>query len=178
MEHNTEIREVEDTIIDYNEWVSYQSNIKTLAAMPELIDLTAAEYLKECFVGYMKGPVGLFKGVPITAKSKIFNNDLDGILEAKKYLNEHKEIDDLFLYQVLFIPSVLQTRVFDNDTFEFKTLSTPVMSKSGWKIRYASLNDRTHQNPLMKIEEMKKEFEEFTDMSRILQRCGSARKRT
>ena len=141
MEHNRELKETENTTINYDEWVKYQSNIKTLATAPELIDLTAAEYLKEYFAGYMTGPVGLFKGVPILAKSKIFNNDLDGILEVKKYLNEHKESDDLFLYQILFIPSMLQTRVFDENTLEIKTFSNPVMSKSKWKIRYASLND-------------------------------------
>lgn len=146
MDITTEVREIEDTIINYDEWVKHQSTVKTLATMPEIIDLPAAEYLKECFAGYMTGPVGLFKGVPLTAKSKIFQNDSNGILEAKKYLNDHKEVDDLFLYQILFIPSVLQIRIFDKDTLEFKTLSTPVMSKSGWKIRYAAFNDSIPPN--------------------------------
>lgn len=138
-------------VVDYNSWKEWATSdllyhsIKEVYGGAAMMDINSADFLRNCFTGYMTAPVAMFKGLPLAAKSIKVEGTIDSIIEVKKFFEGLQTNTDIFLYQITFFPSFVTYKQVDMQTFETITLDPPVMSTPYWKIRYAVLNDEINQ---------------------------------
>jgi hypothetical protein len=123
----TKLNYEEDTTIDFNEWISLPDNCTD-----------ASKWLYHTFIidGFMSGPVSLYKGKPLEAKTvKIYDlKDLYIEMNTFKY-NEQK----FFLYKFEFKNSVDEYYSLKPDTFEPIKCAVPNLTPPYWLMRYAVL---------------------------------------
>lgn len=138
-------------VVDYDswkEWAASNDSIKQLYGAAAIIDTNSADFLRNCFTGYMTVPVAMFKGITLAAKTIKVEGTVDSIIEVKKFFEGLQTNTDIFLYQIIFFPSFVTYKQVDMQTFETITLDPPVMSTPYWNIRYAVLNDEINQGTI------------------------------
>ena len=129
-------------IIDFDEWSEGNDQaVQVYGAQHGFKDLPTARFFKDSFSGFMKSPVAMFKGVPLESKSRAIIGTIEKLLEAKEYIENLKKNDDIFLYEVVFVPATVTYMTVDTDTFAPIKLDPPIMSEAFWRISYATLNN-------------------------------------
>lgn len=131
------------TVIGYDDWLEWAEN-RTLVqkyGANSLYDLATARFLKDSFSGFMQSPVAMYKGIPLEAKSRAIVGTIEKLLEAKEYIENLKKNDDVFLYEIVFVPATATYMTVDTDTFAPIKLDPPIMSDAFWRISYATLNN-------------------------------------
>lgn len=104
-------------------------------------DIQTAHFLKDSVTGFMESPVGLYRGKPITVKSRKIDVSVDSLLKLKDYLYNLNKDNPVFLHRVSYNPSFMMYKTLDENTLEYVDLDTPKLSEAFWIIRYATLND-------------------------------------
>lgn len=135
---------VEHTIISFNDWIDWNDNQPKKDYGHQgtgFLDVATAHFLKDSFSGFMTAPVAMFKGVPLEAKSRAIVCTINRLLEAKEYLENLKKKDEIFLYEIVFVPSVVTYTEVNPNTFERFTLDPPMLTEAFWRISYATLNN-------------------------------------
>lgn len=104
---------------------------------PMIVDWAGLHYLnsKIKFEGFMVGPVGVYYTVPVEARTR----KMKDIKEFVDYCNN--TANQIFLYDLVFIPNMPVYAKFDNVTFENIPLDHPYISEdfSQWKVRYGEV---------------------------------------
>ena len=136
---------IDNTTVEFDEWLDYANGEGTKmwqnTGTSAFFDIATARYLKDCFAGFVTAPVSSFKGVVLESKSRAIGGTIDELIAAKSYLEELSKKNELFLYQIVFLPAQPTYHKLDPETFEPSPLETPKMSNAAWKIRYAALNN-------------------------------------
>lgn len=126
------VRDIKDTTVDYNTWLEQMKQIKS---EHNPIDFDGVSWIKDTFDidRYMTGPVGLYKGKPIEARTSAISDFRDLYVE----LNTIKKNQQKFiLYTLSFLASYPMYYEFDEDWNNIR-LAVPKIGPTGWKLRYA-----------------------------------------
>lgn len=132
-------------ILDYPTWRNYKEEgaVKelksrdTINQYPFLTDWNGLAWLsqKVKFEGFMQGPVGVFYGLPVEARTRLIDNPK----EFADYCNNTS--NQIFLYDLIFMPNMPQYGTVDADTFESTPFDVPTITTNfgKWKVRYGEL---------------------------------------
>ena len=130
-----EVSEVENCfIVDKKEWLK---TIRTEFVQSPGHD--AVEYITDkCNIaGYMNQPVATYNGKPLIALSRKVS-DIDEFIDWFKF-SEWFDNHSIFLYQILYQPSLPQYYSVDPNTFEQQKNEKLEMTEAYWIIRFAIL---------------------------------------
>ena len=135
----------ETTIMTFDEWAKEMSDkYKNLSGVcgacgvdehtGARLSLAAAKFLEPLVAGYMTGPVGIYKGTGIAAKT-VSGPDINQFkTECLQMIQDGKEI---ILYMPVWYPGWWQFTDLDQTTFEHTVLETPRLIGGTWRIRFA-----------------------------------------
>lgn len=121
----------DNTVIDFEQWKEWASSAE--CSVKDTIDFRLTEKLSKYFTGFMTGPVALYEGKAIVARTiaiYVLDERVDHDLERLA------SQDQLFLYTVEYHPVTLVESIFDFMKTSYKT-------RAYWSLRYALLNDDT-----------------------------------
>lgn len=136
----------EDTLgitIDFNEWYNLKKENKNESGLTSLDSLFAGvvdwdgliwlnQQIK--FAGFMSGPLAVFHGVPVEAKTRVMDNPIEVVNYCKNTKNH------IFLYDFIFLPSKPEYYTLNQDTFEQIWKDVPSVVPVGrWKIRFGEV---------------------------------------
>ena len=96
-------------------------------------DLHGVDYLAPLVDGYMTGPVAVYNGKPIEARSVM----IDDIGDALELMMNNG--DRIIMYMLIFMPSMPVYSKLDDATFTNIPLDKPYVTTGKWKLRYALL---------------------------------------
>ena len=120
-------------ILSYREWADDQK--ETLGY--EILDKATAKHLEPLLSGYVNAPLATSeKGEMLEAKGVTFKS-IDEI-----YNHIEKEVKSgsrVYLYRILFRPSMPYITKMDPSTFDEIQLPRPFMSEAIWQVRYTAI---------------------------------------
>ena len=93
-------------------------------------DLRGVEYLSPVIDGYMVGPVGVYDGNIVEAKTVVFSDIQEALTEMVT------NGDRIVMYMLIHIPGSVQYDKLNEDTFELEPLPEPVIRGPHWKMRF------------------------------------------
>jgi len=117
---------LEDTTVSMNQW------IKEIRGDRQEIIPEAGLYLKDNIGAWMLGPVGLYKGRPITAESRFVSS----IQEFKELLENLDKGTTFIMYMPIYNGSYPEFKHIGNEKYEYTG-----ERKSCWKIRGVFVQD-------------------------------------
>lgn len=137
---------IEDTVVNFDEWLKFtkEENNKFIDTdLYGIVDINTATFFKDCFTGFMTGPVARINKMVLFAKTHRIEGTIYGLLETKEQLENLKATDDLFLAGVQYFPSHPVYQTIDETTYKPIILEMPYMTTAAWYIRYAKISDAT-----------------------------------
>jgi hypothetical protein len=139
-------KETYGVITDFNEWAKKRSQVTAelfaqfnSSPVTNAFDRHVAEMILGNFEGYMTHPACLLEGESLVAKTK-YVETIDQIMDIKKYLDE--EPGKKYLYDVQYWFPRWVIWEINEETFLPTKLEKPKATKSGWKVRYATLGEK------------------------------------
>lgn len=133
------MNEVENTVDDFtlgkDQWVTMiEESRKTFEFMPHAYyDMYGVDFLAPVIEGYMPGPVTIYKGKPVEARSVVFDNIKDTL---DTMMNNGERI---LMYMLIYQPATPIYSTLDETTFTNIPLDEPIMRKSSWKMRFGKI---------------------------------------
>jgi hypothetical protein len=122
-------------IVDFETYIKdiVPHQIKSTIVHPyDFIDVPGIKFLKHIFAGFMSGPVAVYQGKPIEAKTRQVST-----LDEIKHL---ALTSNLFLYHLKFCPNhPVYTTVNEQSFQPIPLLTEQIVQKSYWVVRYAEI---------------------------------------
>lgn len=120
-------------IMGYTEW---SESIKTDLDSGHL-DTATAMYVEPFVTGYITSPMARTERDETVQVSSVAFQSIDEIYEHFK--KEVASGSRIYLYKILFMPSLPFITKTDPYTFNVEVMDRPVMSEEIWKVRYATI---------------------------------------
>lgn len=120
-------------ILSYKEWAEDAKD----TMHPDFLDRATAKHLEPLLSGYVNSPIAITeKGETIEAKGVTFKS-IDDIYDH--FEKEVKSGCRVYLYKIMFRPSLPFITKLDPATFDEVLLPRPIMSEAVWQVRYAAI---------------------------------------
>ena len=132
------------TTVDKTKWIDFLKENPNIPNTFSDIDIITSEWFVNNVnvAGYMTSPTAIcdFNGAQyaIFAKSRKVTN----FREFLDYVKERK--DQIFVYQIIFVPSSPTCYTIDENTFEPKQLECPMINEGYWKVRFGEVELTDH----------------------------------
>lgn len=125
----------QDFTLSKDDWVKMiEKSRQIIEFMPHAYyDMYGVEFLTPVIEGYMPGPVTIYKGKPVEARTIVFDNIKEAL---DKMMNNGERI---LMYMLIYQPAVPIYSKIDEATYTNIPLDEPIMGKSSWKMRFGKI---------------------------------------
>lgn len=126
---------------DHKDEQFHEAGLEEYLMHPEHTDWAGLHWLNKRikFEGFMTGPVGVFYGIPVEARTRALTNPIEFVDYCNSTTNQ------IFLYDLTYITNGPQYFAVDEKTFEPIILDVPRISTEfgKWRVRYGELEVST-----------------------------------
>lgn len=130
---------ITDTTVGLFDWAKVMAETTIPAAeFHAWVPVHAGEYLEPVLTGFMTGPVGVYNGRSLEARTVVVNDIVSFREKVAKWMTEGKKV---FLYMPIWYPSQHVFKKLDPVTFDPVECDPPEWIEGRWKIRFAVLEN-------------------------------------